>query len=73
MAKLNGILVISLESGMLLFSEEIALCFGLSPNVGADSMQLASLLFALYTASEDLGSDGEEKSDCSLSWISFVN
>ena len=44
--KMDGLIICSLDGGMLLFSEAYNANFGLG-KAGTDSMQLASTLFAL--------------------------
>jgi hypothetical protein len=59
---MNGVLMLSMESGMLLFSQEIKPSFGLS--TPCDPYQQSGFLYALYSsASAQFGSpDKEERS-----------
>jgi hypothetical protein len=52
---MNGLVISSLSSGILLFSEEYKENFGLD-NAGRDAMQLSSSLFALYKNSQTVHS-----------------
>jgi Na+/H+ antiporter NhaB len=58
---MNGFLIISLESGMLLHSEEYQLNFGLSSKM--EPLQLSSILYALYSLAHELGESKDEVED----------
>lgn len=62
MVPIKGILVSSLESGILIFSEAFAPNYGFNETVGADAMQLSSALYALYRLSMN-GESGEETNE----------
>ena len=57
---MNGIVVCSLSSGILLFSDSYANCFGLG-NMGSDAMQLASTFFAFYQMSTFVEEGGGQR------------
>lgn len=66
---MNGLIICSSESGILLFNEEYVKCCGLGP-AGADSMQLCSTLFTLYQMSTS-GIDNYSKPISSFLQVSF--
>lgn len=55
---MNGFLIISLESGMLLHSEIYRENFGLNSVV--ETLQLSSILYAVYSLSHELNGDTDE-------------
>ena len=66
---LQGIIITSLDSGILLFSQEYVKNFGMTENI--DAMQQSSTLFALYKMS---CSEIDDKDFCkgNLKWIKKV-
>ena len=74
--KLKGILVISLDSGICLFSEACQENYGFSIEKKVDPMQLSSTLFALDKLSvEHHDSDAYDAvvTNGELQWIAMVN
>lgn len=63
---MEGILVISLESGMLLYQEALRYNYGLDGEE-VDALQLSSNLFALFKLSCGDNDDSE-----SVNWIKMV-
>ena len=60
---MNGIIIISLENGMLLFSQELEPSFGLS-SINFDPYQQCGFLYALYSSASaqfDDQSSGEKQ------------
>eukprot|EP00607_Mallomonas_marina_P011189 CAMPEP_0182424538 /NCGR_PEP_ID=MMETSP1167-20130531/10751_1 /TAXON_ID=2988 /ORGANISM="Mallomonas Sp, Strain CCMP3275" /LENGTH=195 /DNA_ID=CAMNT_0024604423 /DNA_START=281 /DNA_END=868 /DNA_ORIENTATION=+ len=52
---MNGLLILSLDSGMLLFSQYFVRNFGLDEgSAGADPMQLSGLIFTLYKTAMEI-------------------
>lgn len=54
---MNGILLLSLNSGMLIYHKMYKENFGFNTNIGHNELQLSSLLFALYRMSYEDDSD----------------
>lgn len=50
---MNGIVVLSLESGLLIYASNRLSSFGFIENGPVDAMQLSSTLFALYKAASE--------------------
>lgn len=71
MSIMLGLLIISLDSGILLFATKKLQEFGFRPNPHVDAMQLSATIFALYksAACDNATSPG----DLSISWVQQVS
>lgn len=71
---MNGILILSLDSGMLIFSECIAKNFGLEDgSIGSDPMQLSGVIFTLYKTACEIEIPSSNNTVSALSHFNMVS
>jgi hypothetical protein len=62
---MNGLLVLSLDSGLLMYSSRRLDGFGFRPSSGprVDAMQLSATIFALYKSAAPIAIEGEDDAE----------
>jgi hypothetical protein len=74
---MNGLLLVSLDSGLLLFECAIKEQYGLKASIKTDPMQLSAMLYTIYSlstsAKPEPKGEADEDEGSGIYWIRKVN